>query len=748
MSDCETLPDELLSSELSSLQVSTSSTASSIIVDTIDDNEAPIIDAENEEKRKENIYIGDKLKQSLFSTSITNSTISTTNENPTTTTPHIIITEKTNESVAETKKVITNHKKKNNNIHKPKQILTCVAIAAASAVSSLSSSSSSFCPITTVSAASPINHNSNHHHRIVSSNNNKDTVTSSTAKNKVTSSLFSETHYVISSSLEEKEEERRQLNKVLSINRGGGEGEDKEKKKKNGGSSSSPTKTVPNHHHNKNNAAKDKDEKNNDIIQLILTEGNYYKVLGLTKSSSISKKQITKAYRKRCVQTHPDKISSSCTKDARKAFDKVSEAYNVLKDDSQRSIYDKYGLNGLKQQKQFGGAGGGAGGLQEEILKSFFGSTDPGGFGSFFSSSAQQQFFGREQEQHLRNKNQKYTLDVKLEDLYNGRTYPIAFRQQSHTDTKTLDVTIERGMMSGQSIKLPGVVDTIPDATPGDMIFKIQQKQQHSVFMNRKGYDLAMELTITLKEAICGFTKSIAHLDGRTVTFCGPSIEGEKIPMIIKTGDIHVLKGEGMPKRNDVGKEEDGYDYDDITERCMNYGDLYVQYKVDTPLSTAKAKGKERIEENLSFEERKQLGLLLDKLQQHGEQSDVEEQANEKIGIKQKRLLLPASASDFGQASGKFNANNNNDYDDIGEEHLQHDEDDGIDDMFGGGFFGNGARSRQGSGGMYEFFSTRSNGGKSGKRKTSQFFGSSASSPFFGSESNSGDDGDVQCQQM
>ncbi|EMD38946.1 hypothetical protein CERSUDRAFT_81740 [Gelatoporia subvermispora B] len=73
---------------------------------------------------------------------------------------------------------------------------------------------------------------------------------------------------------------------------------------------------------------------------------NLYEVLGVNKNAS--PEEIRKAYRKRALQTHPDRIPPTATPDEKKAaeeqFRKVNNAYEVLTDDSNRKLYDRYGV--------------------------------------------------------------------------------------------------------------------------------------------------------------------------------------------------------------------------------------------------------------------------------------------------------------------------------------------------------------------------------------------------------------------
>ena len=267
-------------------------------------------------------------------------------------------------------------------------------------------------------------------------------------------------------------------------------------------------------------------------------------------------------------------------------FKEISAAAETLCDPEKRKLYDQYGKEGLE-----GGGGGGEGQSPEDIFSMFFG----GGGGRrrggpqkgedivhSIKASLEDLFNGK--TVRLAIARSKPCVDCegrggkqgaeKMCSDCNGRGVRVALRQigpgmmqqtqsacptckgagkmlderdkcksckgnKVYKDRKVLEVGIDKGMKNGQKIKFSGEADEVPGTLPGDVIIIIQEKE-HERF-KRKGADLVYSMEITLSEALCGFVKTITHLDGRVL-----KIES-KAGNVLKQDAVKLIQGEGMP---------------------------------------------------------------------------------------------------------------------------------------------------------------------------------------------------------
>jgi DnaJ homolog subfamily A member 2 len=136
---------------------------------------------------------------------------------------------------------------------------------------------------------------------------------------------------------------------------------------------------------------------------------------------------------------------------------------------------------------------------------------------------------------------------------------PECLGKKTCRERKVLEVVIEKGMKNGSKIRLSGEGDELPGTTAGDVIFVVQEKE-HETFQ-RKGADLLMTMELELSEALCGFAKTICHLDERSLKIESP------VGKVIRPDSVHCIQGEGMP-----------YPGNPFTK-----GRLFISFKVNFP---------------------------------------------------------------------------------------------------------------------------------------------------------------------
>ena len=87
-----------------------------------------------------------------------------------------------------------------------------------------------------------------------------------------------------------------------------------------------------------------------------------YEALGLSRGCT--QKDIKKAYRRAALKHHPDKVKECDREASEQKFKDVNQAYEILSDESKKSLYDKYGAAALDPNfnPAFAGFGGGGGG--------------------------------------------------------------------------------------------------------------------------------------------------------------------------------------------------------------------------------------------------------------------------------------------------------------------------------------------------------------------------------------------------
>lgn len=285
---------------------------------------------------------------------------------------------------------------------------------------------------------------------------------------------------------------------------------------------------------------------------------DYYATMGVPRTATAD--EIKRAYRKLARKYHPD---VSKEPNAEEKFKEVQEAYEVLKDPKKREAYNQLGSD-WKSGQDFrpppnwqGFEGFDMGGGQHE-----FTGEDLGGFSDFFESifgarprhagagRAHHRGFDREFSQ--RGSDQHAKISVPLEDAYNGASRSIQLQMPEvdehgrvHPKLRTLKVTIPKGVVSGQQLRLaqqgaPGM----GQAPAGDLYLEIEI-EPHRLF-TLQGHDVYLTLPLAPWEAALGAKVQVPTLGGAVDLKIAPNSQaGQKLR----------LKGRGMPSKAAPGDQ-------------------------------------------------------------------------------------------------------------------------------------------------------------------------------------------------
>lgn len=324
-----------------------------------------------------------------------------------------------------------------------------------------------------------------------------------------------------------------------------------------------------------------------------------YEILGIAKNASPT--EIKKAYRSAAIQHHPDKGGDP------EKFKEISKAHEILSDPEKREMYDNYGEDALNGKAGGGGAadffdlfGGGFGGgrrgqrqkprgedlvfpmnvsLEElyvgvtkklRISKNVICSGCNGEGGESGHVSTCGTCNGQGVRVVVRQigpgmiQQMQAACDACKGD---GKIIPDRYKCKTCKGKKTLakkdtiECVVMRGSRHGQKISFSGMADEAPGVITGDVVVVIQQKE-HDVF-SRKGDDLFMRQTLSLADALCGFTFDIHHLDGRILRI------HSKPGHVYTPAEVKVVDNEGMP----------------LHRNQFERANLYIEFKIEFPKS-------------------------------------------------------------------------------------------------------------------------------------------------------------------
>jgi len=113
-------------------------------------------------------------------------------------------------------------------------------------------------------------------------------------------------------------------------------------------------------------------------------------------------------------------------------------------------------------------------------------------------------------------------ITINMNQVLTGGSIPVDIErwitENDHKvfEKETVYVTIEKGIDSGEIILLEGKGNIVNDQCKGDV--KIYVNVENNTQFQRYGIDLLIEKTISLKEALCGFSFDIKYINDKNYT--------------------------------------------------------------------------------------------------------------------------------------------------------------------------------------------------------------------------------------
>jgi len=263
---------------------------------------------------------------------------------------------------------------------------------------------------------------------------------------------------------------------------------------------------------------------------------DYYKILGIQKEAT--SKEIRTAYRKLARKFHPDLNPND--KDAKRNFQQINEANEVLSDPEKRKKYDQYGKD-WQHAEEFEKANQNQR-TSDKRRQSFSGDRSDGDFSDFFASmfggvSGQ----GRSRQVKYRGEDYNAELHLELIDAY--RTH----KQTLTINNKNIRITIPAGIENGQTIRIAGHGgEGINGGPAGDLYLRFSVANHPDI--RRLGNNLYTTADLNLYTAVLGGEITLNTLDGKVKLRVNPETQN---------GSRVKLKGQGFPVYKNEGQKGD-----------------------------------------------------------------------------------------------------------------------------------------------------------------------------------------------
>lgn len=231
-----------------------------------------------------------------------------------------------------------------------------------------------------------------------------------------------------------------------------------------------------------------------------------YTTLGVNKDAS--QVDIKRAFRKLSMKYHPDKPTGDADK-----YKEISNAYDILSDDTKRQQYDHEEQFGKGHGHMFGGGGFSHG----DIFNMMFGGGGGGGFEQMFSGGGPNiRIFQNGRPVFSKPPPIQNNIIVSLEEAFTGTNKKVLIHRKivqgnvKRDEEEAIYIPIPKGVDNDEVIVLQQRGHA-HNNMKGDVQIKIVVK--NTTAYTRKGMDLVYKKSISFKDSLCGFKFVIDHID-------------------------------------------------------------------------------------------------------------------------------------------------------------------------------------------------------------------------------------------
>ena len=258
---------------------------------------------------------------------------------------------------------------------------------------------------------------------------------------------------------------------------------------------------------------------------------DYYKILELENNAT--HEEIKKSYRKLSLKYHPDRNGGTDNK----KIQEINEAYEILGDPAKKQAYD-FEINFAEQGMQ------GMRGMpfpMDSIFEQLF-------FGRDLDDSPNIRIFHNGMQIDKPTPILK-TVEIEMSMVLTGGNIPVEIERWIYEGEKvfekeTIYLDIPKGIDDNELLVLREK-GNVRGKMVGDI--KIFIKVNNSTKFQRNGLDLLYEKTISLKDALCGFSFDLKYINGKKYTINNQ--KGNIIPPNFKK----IISNMGLERNGYVG---------------------------------------------------------------------------------------------------------------------------------------------------------------------------------------------------